>query len=88
MHTLNIKATVYALVVLSTVSYVLCALFRPLFPAWPMYDVSLWQVFLPGFSWTPAGLLLGLLWIVAYAIFAALVFGNTYNFFVRRQSLA
>lgn len=86
MQTLNIKATIYALVVLSAIFYALCALFRPLFPAWPMYDVSLWQALLPGFSWTPVGLLLGLLWIVAYAIFAALVFGSTYNFVVRRQS--
>lgn len=88
MHTLDIKATTAALLVLSTVFYAVCALFQPLFSAWPMYDVTLWQALLPGFSWTPAGFLLGLFWVATYAVFAALIFGNTYNFVVRRQASA
>lgn len=85
MQTLNAKATTYALVVVAVAFYVICALFRPLFPTWPMYDVTMWQAIFPGFSWTTIGLLVGLIWTVVYTALAALIFTSVYNFFVRRE---
>lgn len=88
MQTLNMKATTLALTTLAVAAYVVCAVFRPLFPAWPMYDVTMWQAFFPGFAWTLSGVLIGLVWMVAYAIFASVVFVGAYNFFTGRQALA
>lgn len=85
MHTLSIRATVYALSVLATLAYLVCAVFRPLFPAWPMYDVLFWQMLFPGFSWTAAGVLIGLVWTVVYAGAAGWVFAGVYNFIAGRQ---
>ena len=39
--------------------YVVCAAFRPFFPAWPMYDPLMWAAVFPGFSWTVGGVVLG-----------------------------
>lgn len=85
MQTLNIKVITYALTTLAAAAYAVCALFRPLFPTWAMYDVTLWQALFPGFSWTWSGVVVGLLWTVGYAVFAAVVFVTAYNFFAGRQ---
>lgn len=85
MQTLSIRATVYALVALAAIAYAACALLRPLFATWPMYDVLFWQMVFPGFSWTPGGVLLGLAWMVVYAASAGWVFAGVYNFFAKRQ---
>ena len=85
MQTLNIRATVYALVALATIAYVVCALFRPFFATSPMYDVVFWQMLFLGFSWTPGGVLIGLFWTIVYAGSASWIFASIYNFFVKRQ---
>jgi len=87
MQTLSMKATTLALITLAVAAYVVCAVFRPIFPAWPMYNVTLWQVLFPGFAWTWGGVLIGLVWMVAYAVFAGVVFVGAYNFFASRQAL-
>ncbi|MCO6452634.1 MAG: hypothetical protein J5I90_17770 [Caldilineales bacterium] len=84
MKTLNIKATAFALTSVAVIAYALCAVFRPLFPEWPMYQGTLWQALFPGFSWTTVGILIGLLWTVAYAVFGAVVFASAYNIFLAR----
>ncbi len=61
------------------ITYLLCVALRLLVP-----DVGNhipWFQFFPGFSWTPAGVLLGLIESVAYGWYVALVFGWLFNFF-------
>ena len=86
MQTLSIRATIYALTALAAIAYVVCALFQPLFAAWPMYDVVFWQMLFPGFSWTLGGVLIGLIWAVLYAGIAGWIFAGVYNFFAKRQT--
>lgn len=88
MQTLNLKATTVALTTLAVAAYILCAVFRPIFPAWPMYDVTMWQAFFPGFAWSLGGVVLGLVWVIVYALFAGVVFVAAYNFVLGRQALA
>ncbi len=88
MQTLSIRATVYALVALAAIAYGVCALFQPLFPTWPMYNVVFWQMLFPGFSWTVAGVLIGLLWTVVYAGASGWIFAGVYNFVARRQTIS
>lgn len=61
------------------VTYLLCVAFRLVMP-----DVGShipWFQFFPGFSWTAAGVLVGLIESVAYGWYVALVFGWLFNFF-------
>jgi hypothetical protein len=85
MQTLNVRATVYALVALAAIAYAVCTLFQPFFATWPMYDVVFWQTLFPGFSWTPGGVLIGLVWTVVYAAASGWIFAGVYNFFAKRQ---
>ena len=60
-------------------TYLLCVALRLVMP-----DVGNhipWFQFFPGFSWTLAGILLGLIESVAYGWYVALVFGGVFNFF-------
>ena len=86
MQTLSVRATIYALTVLAAIAYVVCALFRPFFPTWPMYDAVFWQMLFPGFSWTPGGVLIGLIWAVLYAGIAGWIYAGVYNFVAVRQT--
>ena len=45
-----------------------------------------WFQFLPGFDWSPAGILLGLVESIAYGWYVALLFGSLFNFFASRES--
>jgi hypothetical protein len=40
-----------------------------------------WLQFLPGFSWTPQGILLGLVEAFAYGLVSGLVYAPIYNWF-------
>ena len=40
-----------------------------------------WLRFLPGFTWTPQGILLGLVEVFSYGLFAGVVFAPIYNAF-------
>ena len=65
-------------------TYLLCVALRFLVP-----DVGNhipWFQFFPGFSWTPTGVLTGLVESVAYGWYVALVFGWLFNFFVTRNA--
>jgi hypothetical protein len=77
--TLSITAFGLSLSTFFAVTYLLCVAFRLIAP-----DVGShisWFQFFPGFSWTPAGVLLGLIESVAYGWYVALVFGWLFNFF-------
>lgn len=66
------------------ISFLLCVAFRLIVP-----DVGNhlpWFQFLPGFDWTPSGILLGLIESIAYGWYVAVVFGWLLNFFVSQRS--
>ncbi|MCB2141333.1 hypothetical protein KQH29_00155 [bacterium] len=64
------------------ISYILCVLWDLAFPSHAMY--RLWMDLLPGFTWLTWGsFFLGLVEVLAYGIYAALVFCPLYNLFAR-----
>ncbi|MFQ5410546.1 MAG: hypothetical protein ACE5FI_19220 [Anaerolineales bacterium] len=83
--TLNFRAAAITLLIALAVSYVLCIAGGLLF-GWTMYKV--WMPLLPGFTWpvTVGGFLLGLLWLVGYSVYAAVLLVWPYNYLVQRQS--
>jgi len=46
-----------------------------------------WQSLLPGFTWPliPGGFLIGLLWLVGYSVYVAIIIAVPYNFFVQQK---
>jgi hypothetical protein len=83
---LNFRALFIALLILFTVSYVLCIAGDLLF-GWTMYQA--WMPLLPGFTWplTASGFLLGLLWILGYSIFVAVMIVFPYNYFTAKKAI-
>ncbi|NOZ71396.1 MAG: hypothetical protein GXP38_05695 [Chloroflexi bacterium] len=83
--TLNFRAVTITLFVALVVSYVLCIAGDLLF-GWTMYQV--WMPLLPGFTWplTTTGFLLGLLWLIGYGLYGAVLFVLPYNYLVRREA--
>lgn len=82
--TIPISAFGTSLSVFFAITYLLCVVLRLVVP-----DVGNhlpWFQFLPGFEWTPFGILLGLIESVAYGWYVALVFGGLFNFFLSRRS--
>ncbi len=84
MKSLNLKPIAWTLGTFAAIIYALCAIFRPAFPTWAMYDARLWQAAFPGFSWTWGGVLLGLVESVLYGLLVAVIFVPLYNYFSRR----
>jgi len=82
---LNFRATAITLLIVLVVSYVLC-LGGDLLFGWTMYQA--WMPLLPGFTWplTVQGFLLGLLWLVGYSLYGAVLVVLPYNYLVRRQA--
>jgi len=82
---LNFRATAITLLIVLVVSYVL---FRggDLLFGWTMYQA--WMPLLPGFTWplTVPGFLLGLLRLVGYSLYGAVLVVLPYNYLVRRQA--
>lgn len=71
-----------SLSVFFAITYLLCLAFILIIP-----DVRLhvpWFQFLPGFSLSAPGILLGLVESVAYGWYVGLLFGFLFNFFARR----
>lgn len=81
--TINFRALTITFLIALVVSYVLCIAGDLLF-GWTMYQA--WQSLLPGFTWplTAGGLLIGLLWLVGYSLYAAALIALPYNYFVQR----
>ena len=84
MNSLSFKVVSATLSVSAGIVYLLCVIFRPVFPNWAMYTTPLWLATFPGFSWTLGGILLGLLESLLYGLLAAVILVPVYNFFVTR----
>ncbi len=83
MRPLNFKVVASALSLFGVVTFTLCILWDLAFPSLSM--VTIWKVLLPGFQGITWGsYLLGLAEIVLYALYTALIFVPSYNYFRRR----
>jgi len=67
------------------VSYILCIAGDLLF-GWTMYTV--WAPLLPGFVWplSVSGFVIGLLWLVAYSLYAGALLVVPYNYLTRQAA--
>jgi hypothetical protein len=83
MRALRIKTVGLLLSALLLVTYTLYVLFDLLLPGWTMYQ--LWQGLFPGFSWSVVGFLIGLVEVVVYGFYIAVIFVPTYNYLNRRE---
>jgi hypothetical protein len=83
--TLNFRAVTVSLFIALVVSYIICIVGDLLF-GWTMYEV--WAPLLPGFTWplTLSGFSIGLLWLVGYSLYIAVLLVFPYNYFVKRQA--
>ena len=84
MAKLDFRAVLLTLFLAGLVSYFLCIAGDLLF-GWTMYQI--WAPLVPGFTWpmTPAGFLLGLIWILVYSLYGSALIVWPYNLFVRRE---
>ena len=84
MSKLNLKVMSTALGSSAAIAYLLCVIFRPIFPNWAMYTSDSWLAAFPGFSWSLGGVLIGLVESALYGVLAAVIFVPLYNFFLVR----
>jgi hypothetical protein len=84
MFRFNLKVMAATLSASAAAIYLLCVLFRPIFPNWAMYTSDFWAAAFPGFSWSVLGILIGLVESSLYGFLAALIFVPLYNFFAAR----
>jgi hypothetical protein len=84
MNRLSIKTVGLSVGVIFSVSYVLCVIFDLIFPGWAMYQI--WQGLLPGFSWSAAGFLIGLVETVLYGFYVAVIYVPVYNYLRQREA--
>ncbi|MEE9124607.1 MAG: hypothetical protein V3U14_08990 [candidate division NC10 bacterium] len=83
MRPLNFKVVASALILFGVVTFTICILWDLTFPSYSM--VAIWKVLLPGFQGITWGsYLLGLVEIILYAFYTALIFVPSYNYFQRR----
>lgn len=82
---LSFRAVTITLLLALAISYVLCILGDLLF-SWTMYET--WMPLLPGFTWplTAGGFLIGLLWLVGYSVYGAVILVLPYNYLVQKQA--
>ncbi len=83
MKGLSIKTVGLSLSAIFALTYALCVIWDLVFPGWAMYRI--WQGLFPGFSWSVAGFLVGLVETIIYSFYAAVVFVPAYNYLHRRQ---
>ena len=80
MKALTFTEVALSLGVFGAITFTLCILWDLAFPGYAMTRV--WEVLLPGFkgiSWN--SYFLGLAEVILYAVYTALVFAPTFNFF-------
>ena len=82
---LSIRQVAGALFVTLLVSYLLCIGFGLLVDGAEMYKV--WMPLLPGFVWPPTveGFLIGLLWIIGYSLYGAVLWVVPYNLLAKSR---
>ena len=86
MSKLNFRIVAASLAVSAALAYLICVVFQPIFPDWAMYTSDSWEAAFPGFSWSFAGILIGLVESALYGLLAAAIFVPVYNFFSARFS--
>jgi len=86
MSKLNFRIVAASLTASAALAYLVCVVFKPIFPAWAMYTSDSWTVAFPGFSWTLPGLVIGFVESALYGLLAAVIFVPLYNFFSARFS--
>lgn len=81
---LNFRAISITFSVALVLSYVLCIAGDLLF-GWTIYET--WMPLLPGFTWplTVGGIVIGLLWLFSYGVYAAALLVLPYNYLYRRS---
>lgn len=84
---LNFRAVALTLLIALSVSYLLCIAAGLLF-GWTMYQA--WMPLLPGFTWplTAVGFLIGLLWVVGYSLYAAVLIVFPYNYLTQQKAMS
>lgn len=82
---LSFRTVTLTLLIALGVSYLLCLAGDALL-GWQMY--RLWEMLLPGFTWplTLGSFILGLVWVVAYSVYGALILVLPYNYLAHRQA--
>ncbi len=85
MNPLRIRTVGVAITAVAGITYALCVVWDVLLPSSAMHPA--WQAFFPGFTWSVGGVALGLVEIVLYSFFVALVFVPIYNTLQRRENL-
>jgi len=86
MAKFNFRIMAASLAASAALAYLICVVFRPIFPTWAMYTSDSWAAMFPGFSWTLPGVLIGLVESALYGLLAAAIFVPIYNFFSARFS--
>lgn len=84
MSKLNFRIIAASLTTTAALAYLICVVFRPIFPTWAMYTSDFWAAAFPGFSWTFPGILVGLIESALYGLLAAVLFVPVHNFFSTR----
>ncbi|MFQ5846907.1 MAG: hypothetical protein ACE5IQ_04440 [Candidatus Methylomirabilales bacterium] len=83
MRPLNVKVVASALSLFGVVTFTLCILWDLAVPSLTM--VAMWKVLLPGFQGITWGsYFLGLVEVILYALYTALIFVPSYNYFRAR----
>ncbi len=83
MKTLSFREVASTLSLFGIVTFTVCILWDLAFPSMSM--VAVWETLLPGFQGITWGsYLLGLVEIILYALYTALIFVPSYNYFHRR----
>lgn len=83
MKPLSFKVVAATLSLLGVVTFTICIVWDLAVPAYSM--AAIWKVLLPGFQGITWGsYFLGLIEIILYALYTALIFAPSYNFFHRR----
>jgi hypothetical protein len=84
MSLFNLKVMAATLSASVAAVYLICVIFRPIFPNWAMYTSDFWAAAFPSFSWSLSGILIGLVESALYGLLAALIFVSLYNFSAAR----
>lgn len=83
MDWLRIRTVGIALAAVVGITYTLCVVWDLLLPASAMHPA--WHALLPGFTWSIGGIVLGLVELVLYSFWAAVLFVPIYNALQRRE---
>lgn len=81
MNDLSMKRVGWALAIWSVLTYLVCVVWH-LFVS-SAFDGAILQSILPGFDWTPLGVLIGLVLVIVYSVYTAVVFVAAYNYLGR-----